>query len=325
MLDEDELELIWRQAEELRDETRGHFLDLHSGAGNCPNPACGCYLHTVATRDGDTVCSICGWVCTSGNVALSFSDGQRAHRAYWGYNPLFHLNERIANLNCTDPHLPDDLFGLVRVEHACGDYPADAALWYGHVGQILRSIIVPHYISEKYRGKRYTCSPLTDMCKKFHERWITLRYRLTGFRPKPLESPIVRGMQQRLVAFIAPWNKLRHSKHCKGGQKCHKRWGCRFKLPDCALLLWLFMHDIGGRELAEVYQPFLFYDGTPPTEKASEHMLRLIATCFRWNGWQAAYDDGSSKWLLEEYKDREWATKHHIHNDAPRSVCSDRS
>jgi hypothetical protein len=168
---------------------------------------------------------------------------------------------------------------------------------------------VPFYLSEKYRGKRYTCSPLTDMCKKFHERWITLRYRLTGLRPPALESHVVRGVQDRLITFKAPWNKLRHNPLCRGGMKCHKRHGCRFKLPDCALLIWLFMWDIGGKKLADVYEPYLFYGGKAPTETTGEAMLMLIATCFRWNGMQAAYDDGRPKWVLPEFREREWALK----------------
>lgn len=305
-LTEDELALIWGQVDELREDTARSLVALREGP-HCNNPACGVGFAPVHTRDGDTVCPACGFVCDSGLPAVGFADGQRGYRAYLGYKPLFHLNERIANLNCTDPRLPGDLYALVKDVHSRWGYPADASLWHEHIGKILGSVGVPGRLAEKYQGKRYKCEPLTDMRKKFHERWITLRYQLTGGeRPPPLTSAVVVGMQQRLVAFLIPWQKLRHTESCKGGQRCHKRHGCRFKLPDCSMLMYLFMYDIGGEELADTYKAYLFYDGRRPVDTCNDHLLRLIATCFRWNGWVCFYDDGGDEWCLEAHRGRHW-------------------
>lgn len=309
MLNDEDWQRIWEEAGELRGPTKGSRepVDLRAYGSTCANPACGCLLHPVQTRDGDSVCFACGWVLDSGLAAFTFDDVGRTHRTYFGYNPLFHLNERIANLNCSDPHLPDDLFALVNVAHSCGDFPTDGSLWHGHIGKILRSIIVPPELQEKYRGRRYTCSALTDMCRKFHERWITLRFRLTGIRPPRLDPHVIKGLQQRLIGFISPWNKLRHTGECKGGLRCHKRYKCRFKLPDCALLIWLFLTDYDPTaKLAELYAPFLFYNGKSPMETTSERMLQLIACCFRWNRQVASYDTGDDRWILPEHRGREW-------------------
>lgn len=310
-LDSDELALIWRQAEELREETVAAFVAFHGDTPSperlCPNDACRSALAPVGTRDGDLVCGVCGWVCDSGLCAVTYDDSQRTHRTYYGYNAVFHLNERVANLNCTDPRLPDDLFALVAEVHARWGFAADGSLWHSHIGKILGLVEVPHRLQEKYRGKRYTCAPLTDMRKKFHERWITLRYRLTGDRPPPLSYSLIKGMRDRLVAFLVPWGYLRHGPDCDGGMKCHKRASCRFKLPDNAFLMWLFLADQGGEKVAEPYVPYLFYQGQQPLETCSDHMLRLIATAFRWNGTRAIYDDGDPKWILPQYKDRSWA------------------
>jgi hypothetical protein len=305
-LDADELALIWRQAEELRDETVADFVALHDSR-LCPNRECGSALAPVGTRDGDLVCGVCGWVCDSAVPAVGFDDTQRAHRAYYGYNAVFHLNERVANLNCTDPRLPDDLFALVKEVHARYGFPTDGTLWHGNIGQILGLVEVPFRLQEKYRGKRYTCAPLTDMKKKFHERWITLRYRLTGERPPVLPYSLIKGMRDRLVAFLVPWRRLRHAPDCDGGVRCHKRFPCRFKLPDNAFLMWLFMCDIVGEDGAEPYVPYLFYQGQKPLSSCNDYMLKLIATAFRWNGTRAIYDDGDPKWILPHYRDRPWA------------------
>jgi hypothetical protein len=145
------------------------------------------------------------------------------------------------------------------------------------------------------------------MRKKFHERWITIRYRLTDQRPPPLTAAQIRGMQQRLAVFLVPWHKLRHTVECKGGIKCHKRHNCRFKLPDNAFLMWLFLCDIGGTEMADPYVPYLFYNKQKPLSAINEHMKQLVATVFRWNGTRAIYDDGDKRWVLPHLRDREWA------------------
>jgi len=298
-------DIIWKEADQSRGERKVQET-VNESFDCCPNPDCDSIYAPIITRDGDLVCRFCGWLVGSGLLVSSHSDGQRTFVSYFGYNPLFHLNERIANLSCTDPRIPDDLFELVKEEHARGHYPSDSTLWYEDIGEILKTVVVPAALAEKYRGKRYKYSALTDMKKKFHERWITIRYRLTGHRPPPLDVPTIRLIQERLLAFLAAWRCLRHSAECRGGAGCHKKWGCRFKLPDNSFLIWVFMYDIGGKELAQVYEKYLFYDSKEPLSHCSMKMRQLIATAYRWNGKNAHFDEKNNLYCLEAYKERAW-------------------
>lgn len=285
-----DLDSLWQDAsfDECVLEAAGVVVRLGAmDAGRCHNPACDRCLAPVTTRDGDAVCPGCGFVVDCALPASTFADFSRVSCIYAGYKPLFHLNERIANLDCNDPHVPDDLFALVRDAHAAGGYPTDGTLWYGHIREILRSVTVPPHLQEKYRGRRYTCSPLTDMACKFAERWITLRYRLTGVRPPALPSHAILGMQARLIGFMGAWRVLRHTAECDGAGRCHWRCGCRYKLPSLNLLMSLFLYDIGGEKLSNHYDPYLFYNTNAPSAPA---LLQLVAQCFKYNGWTARFD-----------------------------------
>lgn len=304
LLSEEEFALIWAQADEFRDESAENLLQLRQEYDRaCANPDCGGLLAPVITRDGDLACPHCGWVTASADPLPGHTDFARCRRTYCGYNPIFHLNERIANLCCTDPVIPRDLLELVWLAHSKGNYPRDATLWYSDISRILGSVIVPPDLSEKYRGKRYTKSPLTDMKKKFAERWITIRYGITGERPPPLPGDVIRSLQMRMACLLPAWKALRHAEDCDGMLKCHQRCGCRYKLPNAGLLISLFLYDIGGLELAQPYDKYLFYDADQIKPK---NMTVLVACCFRFNGMVARYDDGTDTWVAPHLRGRPW-------------------
>lgn len=204
-----------------------------------------------------------------------------------GYKHIFHFNERIANLNCQDPAIPDDLFRLVKNAHRNRLRRRDPPrVWYGYVREILRAVRVPPDLQEKYRGRRYKKLPLTNMEKKFSERWITIRYRLTGRRPVPLEPRDIRALQLLFLGLLAPFNYIRHEDGCKKNGKCHKTHGCAYKLPPYNFIIKELMFVWKGRAYRDRYARYLLHTRSCASTRKIRKIWDQIAA---YNMWPRSY------------------------------------
>lgn len=289
-LEADEYRLVMRQAKEYREETLASIRIRKRDPFACPY----CYTFrapVVSTREGDSVCTGCGLVLD--NMRDDSGPDQR-HRVssryvYPGYQHVFHFNERVANLACDDPAIPDDVFTLIEEAHwvECESRDIDD-VWYDDVRRLLRPIEVPYEISEKYRGKRYKKLPLTDLDQKFSERWLTIRYRLTGNRPPEIDVRVRRALQLLFLGILPPFRRIRHKDGCDRRNKCHKHFGCSYKLPPYNFIIkeLLFVH--GGRELMDAYSRYLLHTTSSESLRKIRGMWDGICHA---NRWIASYHD----------------------------------
>lgn len=302
LLTDEQRAFIWQQASDCRDETKAYILvSLHSGFNFCPHCASGEPL--VATRDADEVCLDCGVVVRSRMARFSFADLERTHRsAYIGYKHVFHFNERLANLDCADPCIPEDVFALVELAfERRRDLPRGADMGYADVRSLLRSVIVPADIGEKYRGKRYKMLPLTNLCDKFSERWLTIRYRLTGHRPPPLARDLKQRLQMYFCGILAPFGKIRHKPECDAGLGCHKRFGCEYKLPPYAFIMKELLFLVGGPGLLLTYEDYLIHK---TTDRCMAKLRRTWEAIANYNSWPVSWKcQGLGPMRLEHAKE----------------------
>jgi hypothetical protein len=291
-LEEDEVRLVLNQAKRYRDQTLASIRALKRDPLTCRD--CYTYRHPVVqTSEGDSVCTGCGAVLDSLGLTDGFEDRKRSHCTYPGYKHVFHFNERVANLACDDPTIPDDVFALIEQaywddrDHRGGD----GTLWYDDVRRILRSVEVPLDIQEKYRGKRYKCLPLTDLDQKFSERWLTIRYRLTtSDRPPLIEAKVRRGIQLLFLGILPPFSHLRHKPECRRESKCHKKHGCAYKLPPYNFIIKELLYVHGGRELMNKFGKYLLHTTSAASLAKIRGQWDLICEA---NQWVASYHPGA--------------------------------
>lgn len=285
-LEEDEVRLVLRQAKEYRNETLGAIRARKRDPLACKY----CYTHldpVVSTPEGDYVCTGCGLVVNSLYIAEGFEDFRRTRCTYPGYKHIFHFNERVANLACDDPRIPMDIFQLILQAHWLdSERRGRSDVWYDDIRRILRSVEVPYEIQEKYRGKRYKCLPLTNLDQKFSERWLTIRFRLTGERPPRLDPTVRRGIQLLFLGILPPFSYLRHKDGCKKERKCHKTFGCAYKLPPYNFIIKELLYVHGGRELYDTYAKYLLHTSSPAS--VAKIRAQWDGIC-RANQWVASY------------------------------------
>jgi hypothetical protein len=286
-LEADEFCLVMRQAKRYRADTLAAIRARKRDPWTCPT----CYTYrdpVLVTAEGDSVCTGCGLVLEHHLVGDSFGDRARCKRYHYpGYKHVFHFNERVANLACDDPTIPPDVFELVEMAYWDDSQRRGSSdLWYDDVRRILRSVEVPYEVREKYRGKRYKMLPLTDLDQKFSERWLTIRYRLTGKGPPDVPPCVRRGIQVLFLGILPPFSYIRHRPGCDGRGKCHKQFGCSYKLPPYNFIIKELLYVFGGRDLMEAYSPYLLHT----TSTSSLNKIRMLwdRICEA-NGWVASY------------------------------------
>lgn len=282
-LQADEIRLVLNQAKRYRDQTLASIRARRSDPLTCRT----CYTYrdpVVQTPEGDSVCTGCGVVLADHGILEGFEDYKRSHCTYPGYKHVFHFNERVANLACDDPRIPLDVFTLIheaywRDREKRG---GERSLWYDDVRRILRSVEVPYDISEKYRGKRYKKLPLTDLDQKFSERWLTIRFRLTGERPPEIDGRVRRGIQLLFLGILPPFSHLRHKEECRRESKCHKKHGCAYKLPPYNFIIKELLYVHGGRELLNRYARYLLHTTSAASLQKIRAQWNLVCEANRW-------------------------------------------
>jgi hypothetical protein len=170
----------------------GKFLFSKFREPVCLNPQCQSKDHLVSCdKDGDIVCSLCGWVCLNG---LSDSDNPSFFEttSYRGYIRLNHVNERIAETTLRGPKIAPS--HLQRIKNYTDRYAGPEHVIRG--------------------GRKYFTAvgnKLKFKHKKYGERWVFLRVYLGWeFHYEPLPEYIAQNIRQRFY-----WIEMAHNVVCK--------------------------------------------------------------------------------------------------------------
>lgn len=276
-----------------------------------------CHPTTVC---GDIVCLDCGYVFGAdvGNDdprlarkdLLTHVDTSAPYSATKGstYNPLFHFNERLAQLDCKDPVMPEDLLMEItkrtsaefdKIQKECGDMLVTEFCTREYLERILKSImgkcyyIIPLEDSQDffmkpvktwflcchqnslhqmegcsrrgnkvYVGKRCKESTILECCKEkeeerckcvpaakeWLERWIRIRYELTGLKPPEMGEDLRREFQKMFYTVMRSWDRVRHHPQCSGknGESCHHNstFKCRHNISNYGFVMMQFVSHL---------------------------------------------------------------------------------
>lgn len=109
--------------------------------------------------------------------------------------------------------------------------------------------------------------------KVYLERWVRIRYELTGQRPRPMPYDLIQELEIRFLRVVRSWNYVRHHPDCPGnwGIPCHKKkkYKCRHNLPNYGFMFLQFFQDIlakdkeGKFEYVKEYFPYIKTLETP--------------------------------------------------------------
>jgi len=131
---------------------------------------------------------------------------------------------------------------------------------------------------------------LTNMKEKFHERWITIRYRLTGKRPPHLDRKVIRRIQTLFSCLLPPWNYIRHAPECNREIKCHHVHKCCYKLPTYYFIIKELLFVVQTQEkipdLMKTYEPYLLYS---MKAKALTKLKVIWTQLADFNGWETSF------------------------------------
>lgn len=162
----------------------------------CLNPLC-CADYTyliTCDRDGDVVCSLCGFVSNSSNLVSNSIIDLFVTTSYRGYLRRNHLNERLAETTLKGPKIEESHFRRIR------KYCEKTAT----IRNVLRG------------GRRYFTNVgkrLGFGNKKYGERWVSIRYTLgweIGYEPLPIQ--IAENIRGRFTWLENAHNDLKGTK-----------------------------------------------------------------------------------------------------------------
>lgn len=174
-------------------------------------PCCGHYVNAVQTDEDAAVCDVDGFVLDGGPVFYRVPMAPKA-LGKGTYRRIFHFNERMALFMLEDPPIPDKLYELIEDEawtgYMEGRYPHPDDMWFKDISKVCASVRVPKWAQEHYRSRKFKMNPLTSLAK-FKEKWLTIKFRLSGVRPVPEEArEAVEPLKDYFRALQAPWDYL---------------------------------------------------------------------------------------------------------------------
>lgn len=263
----------------------------------------------VDTREGDMVCENCGNVagrCDEGfNTCIDSIDFNRcgdanivknrlveilgpseyAKEEYpkgWTYKALFHGAERIAQLDCSDPEIPASVMASIKAIYKKHYNPWDY-IGRKEVGDILEHVEWPEDQIQNKKGARRTKS----VRKVYLERWIRIRYELTGQRPTPIPEEFKEAFKELFCRVVRGWCIVRHGSNCPAriSGQCHapRQNGCRHNLPNYnfifqQLISHLIDQDPIKNGFADMYLDYFPTLTTPKRRSALERYWKELFT-----------------------------------------------
>jgi len=265
---------------------------------------------------GCTVCSNCGssnlvvneefrMVCRSCSFINEYYWANHYHKKST-YKRITHFNERLAQLFLVDPPMAEELYELVENEAYSPAYPNFEQLSKEDFRKICRSIKVPKHLQEKYRSTKFKMRPLTDM-NRFVEKWLTLRYKMSGVKPVLPPASVVDEMRTRFVQLQVPFEMIRHKPKCDGRTpKCHHVYKCRHNFINYNFtiieLLRLILKD--DETISKDYLPILPQLKTRPKRRQLKTMWDKLID---YVGWGKVYPIvTTARKRLEERVSKKW-------------------
>jgi len=261
----------------------------------------------VETRDGDQVCESCGNVAGRSDEGfntcidsidfnrcgdVNFSKikliqvwGPKKYRKQenpkgWTYKALFHGAERIAQLDCSDPEIPATVMASIRAVYR-QNYKPGQYIGRKEVGDILEHVSWPEDQLKNKKGKERTKS----VRKVYLERWIRIRYELTGLRPEPVPEEFKEAFKQLFCAVVRGWCIVRHGLNCpaRRSSMCYapRQNGCRHNLPNYnfifqQLISHLIDQDPIKNGFADMYLDYFPTLTTPKRRSALERYWKEL-------------------------------------------------
>lgn len=248
-------------------------------------PEClGCSKNIISTIEFESVCTDCGYVFQEPVLAgvpflhcsLSSSRGKC-------YKAVFHFNERCALFTMEDPVIPDEMFELIEREawatyHSDQEdclvfsYPHPEDLTREDIRRILRSITVPSYLEETFFEHPRCKKRSVSMCRKYLEKWLTIKKRLSGkspYKSDGLVDPpwqLVKGLKESFACIPTVFYRRLY------GDK-------RRNLPNYNLLFAALLCRLGHPE----YIPYFPMLKSPTKLINAVEMVREIFDDLRWS------------------------------------------
>lgn len=157
------------------------------------------HLKCVVHRDDSVVCTECGQVLTDHGSLTNVDPLCNTNHKLSSYRRKHHINERLSQLNINESAVPDKLMRhlkkyLFPIFEACGDITKP------HVQRALQ------YLGRR-EGRNFTT--------KYLEKWLQIRYKVTGKRPNPLNESEKESVIRIYIAFeqFFEYNKHPSRKH----------------------------------------------------------------------------------------------------------------
>lgn len=236
----------------------------------------------VITRDGDIVCRCCA--CVLCHHRMVFHPEFRKRRGHGKsnkmvvfptpittpYKSIFHFNERISQWTMQEPIIKDEVWDLIYTEYIFGPYPRTATFHKNDLARIIGSIaqksgptewkVLGLSVGEPTNVERMQKRCRRRLSAKYLEKWISIRYTLTGYGPGDpflydtypghiayrLAGPcpeLIRFIKRLFLHVEQPFEYYRHTPECRRpGRYCHKLYKCRHNLPHYNTMVRYFLY-----------------------------------------------------------------------------------
>jgi hypothetical protein len=183
---------------------------------------------------GDVVCSGCGRVaCPSYLEDFKYSQLPGNSKSY---QRRFYFNERCSRWYCAEPTIPRAIWIIIEEEARKKEKYGDLVTRCNRnlISKILRSVVIPQKIADKYRSTKFKKQPLTQKAfyVKYFEKWKTIRWKLTGVRPVLPSHHLVDRVKKLFAASQIPFDMFRHDPNCDGRSKCDKVFKCQHNFTN---------------------------------------------------------------------------------------------
>lgn len=205
----------------------------HLVADICPE--CKDPLNVVET-EGELVCSACGVVLDSmvcGDAPSAPGYGSKAS----SYQSILHFRERLALYQCEDTPIPDRDFALIQSAYA------DWLMEEGRGATDLTKIDVQTILHRIGR----------TFCNRYYEKWIQIRWRLTGLKPPMFTGEELAFLLQRFTATEHAWHVIRPQGLKPRRNRAGKLPRVRAHMPNFNYMFVKLLEFMGRGDLARYF------------------------------------------------------------------------
>lgn len=202
------------------------------------------------------------------------------------YQRIFHFNERLTQLNISEPGIPLELFNLLVQRYwtkLCYDKentPLPDQLTKEDIKRLCAETIVPDDLKEKYRSKKFRKNAHHDM-RRYAEKWISIRARLGGYTAPSLTDEQLREIRGLFMEAEKAFKVIRHNGGCDGKNRhCHKGpTRCRHNFLNYNYVLVQLLRKMG---IADIYIPWLPQLKTTDKLEELNHYWQRMALHMGW-------------------------------------------